>query len=232
LKDHVIVCGVGTTGRNIITELFHARTPVVAIDTNEHALQALREYDRPVRYSYVVGDATDDDVLAQAGMQDARGIAATLPSDKDNLYIVVAARQTNPQARIIARTDKLSHVEKLKRVGADSVVAMNYIGGQRMASEVLRPAFVRFLDAMLRDPRATYRLWEVVIGDHSMIAGLTVREAAIRETFGVSVLAIGDGLDSWHINPGDTVRLAPGTVMIVLASSEQVGTLQLAAGAK
>ena len=228
----MIVCGVGTTGRNITTELFHARVPLVAIDTNEKALLSLREFHRPVRYSYVVGDATDDEVLAQAGIQDARGVAATLPSDKDNLYIVVATRQNNAHARIVARVTELSHVERLKRVGADSVVAMNYIGGQRIASEMLRPAFVRFLDAMLRDPRATYRLCEVTIGTGSMIAGLTVREAAIRETFGVSVLAVGDGAESWHVNPRDTVRLAPGTVMIVLASTEQVETLQLAAGAK
>jgi voltage-gated potassium channel len=228
----MIVCGAGTTGRNIISELFHARAPVVAIDTDEQPLLSLREYQRPVRFSYIVGDATDDDVLARAGIQDARGIAATLPSDKDNLYIVVAARQNNATARIAARVSQLSHVEKLKRVGADTVVAMNYIGGQRIASEMLRPAFVRFLDAMLRDPRATYRLWEVTIGAGSMIANLTVREAAIRETFGVSVLAVGDGAESWHVNPGDTERLAPGTVMIVLASTEQVDTLQLAAGAK
>ena len=228
----MIVCGVGTTGRNITTELFHARVPLVAIDTNEKALLSLREFHRPVRYSYVVGDATDDEVLAQAGIQDARGVAATLPSDKDNLYIVVATRQNNAHARIVARVTELSHVERLKRVGADSVVAMNHIGGQRIASEMLRPAFVRFLDAMLRDPRATYRLCEVTIGTGSMIAGLTVREAAIRETFGVSVLAVGDGAESWHVNPRDTVRLAPGTVMIVLASTEQVATLQLAAGAK
>lgn len=228
----MIVCGVGTTGRNISTELFHARAPVVAIDTNEQALLSLREYHRPVRFSYVVGDATDDEVLTRAGIQDARGVAATLPSDKDNLYIVVAARQNNPYARIVARVTQVSHVERLRRVGADSVVAMNYIGGQRIASEMLRPALVRFLDAMLRDPRATYRLFEVTIGTGSMIANLTVREAAIRETFGVSVLAVGDGAESWHVNPRDTARLAPGTVMIVLASTEQVETLQLAAGAK
>ena len=228
----MIVCGVGTTGRNIITELFHARAPVVAIDTDEQALLSLGEYHRPVRFSYVVGDATDDEVLTRAGIQDARGVAATLPSHKDNLYIVVAARQSNPHARIVARVTQISHVEKLKRVGADSVVAMNYIGGQRIASEMLRPAFIRFLDAMLRDPRATYRLCEITIGTGSMIANLTVREAAIRETFGVSVLAVGDGAESWHVNPGDAVRLAPGTVMIVLASTEQVETLQLAAGAK
>jgi len=228
----MIVCGAGTTGRNIVTELFHARAPVVAIDTDEQALLSLREYHRPVRFSHIVGDATDDDVLMRAGIDKARGVAATLPSEKDNLYIVIAARQQNPYARIVARVTHASHMDKMKRVGADSVVAMNYIGGQRIASEMLRPAFVRFLDAMLRDPRETYRLCEVTIGTGSMIANLTVREAAIRETFGVSVLAVGDGQESWHVNPGDSERLVPGTVMIVLASTEQVATLQLAAGAK
>src|SRR5207244_4827220 len=111
----MIVCGAGTTGRNIITELFEARTPVVAIDTDEQALLSVGQYHRPVRFSYIVGDATDDEVLARAGVHDARGIAATLPSDKDNLYIVVAARQHNAHARIVARATQLSHVEKIKR---------------------------------------------------------------------------------------------------------------------
>src|SRR5678816_4731759 len=143
----MIVCGAGTTGRNIVTELFHARAPVLAIDTNEQALVSLREFHRPVRFSYVVGDATDDEVLMRAGIRDARAVAATLPSEKDNLYIVIATRQNNTHARVVARVSQISQVEKLKRVGADSVIAMNHIGGQRMVSEMLRPAFVRFLDA-------------------------------------------------------------------------------------
>ena len=227
MKNHMIVCGAGATGRHIITELFKARTPVVAIDTDEEVLVELREDYPDAAFEYVVGDATDDDVLADAGLTEAAGLAAVLPSDKDNLYIVVSTRQSNPSSRIVARVSEASHAQKITRAGADSVVAMNYIGGRRMATEMLRPVLVRFLDDMLKDERAN-RLCEVRIEQDSTIAGKTLAEAAIREKFGISVLAIGDGVERWRLNPDDNERLTPGTVIIVLGSSEQVEPVQAA----
>jgi voltage-gated potassium channel len=228
----MIVCGAGATGRHIITELFNARTPVVAIDIDEESLTWLRERHPDAQFEHVVGDATDDDVLAQAGITEARGLAATLPSDKDNLYIIVSTRQRNSRARIVARITEVSHAEKLKRAGADSVVAMNYIGGRRIASEMMRPVFMRFLDDMIKDTRASYRLRDVTIQAGSTLAGRGLGDAAIREKFGMSVLAIGDGAESWRFNPDDSERLEPGSVVIVLGSSEQVDALQAAATAQ
>jgi voltage-gated potassium channel len=232
MKDHMIVCGAGATGRHIITELFHARASVVAIDSDEGVLLSIREHYPDAPFEYVVGDATDDEVLARAHIADARGVAATLPSDKDNLYIVVSTRQSNPDARIVARVTEVSHADKIKRAGADSIVAMNYIGGRRIASEMLRPVLVRFLDDMLKDPSAAYRLCEVTIEAGSALAGLTLEQAAIRDKFGMSVLAIGDGAASWRFNPEGTESLAGGTVVIVLGSAEQVEPLQAAAKAR
>src|ERR1051325_5890379 len=188
MKDHVIVCGAGTTGRNVIEELLTTGVPVVAIDTRESELKEIADKFPKAEFSYIVGDATDDDVIAQTNLPTARGLVAALSSDKDNLYLTVAARQANPGTRIVARCAELSHVDKIKRSGADAVVSPNLIGGMRLVSELLRPAVVRFLDEMLRDRRAAYRIEEVRLGDG--LLGDTLRDARVRERFGMTVLAM------------------------------------------
>src|SRR4029079_18766926 len=126
-------------------------------DVREGELREIADKFPKVEFAYIVGDATDDNVMAQTGLDRARGLVAALSSDKDNLYLTVSGRQTNPNARIVARCAELTHVDKIKRSGADAVVSPNYIGGMRLFCELLRPAVVRFLDDMLRDKGAAYR---------------------------------------------------------------------------
>ncbi len=227
MKDHVVVCGAGSTGRNVIEELIKTGVPVVAIDTREDELKAIADAHPKAPYSYVVGDATDDDIMAQVNLPGARGVVAALSSDKDNLYLTVSARQQNANARIIARAAELSHVEKIRRSGADAVVSPNYIGGLRMVSEMLRPSVVRFLDDMMRDVRAAFRIEEVTLGDGARSLGDTLREAKVRERFGMTVLAMRskDAQVSTY-NPDASERLAPGMTLVVLGSAEQVSQLR------
>ena len=227
MKDHVVVCGAGSTGRHVIEELLAAGVPVVAIDLHEDELREIAEKFPRAEFSYLVGDATDDDVMAQTGLDRARGVVAALSSDKDNLYLTVSARQTNPGVRIVARCAELSHVEKIRRSGADAVVSPNFIGGMRLVSELLRPAVVRFLDDMLRDRRAIYRIEEIQLGDGAAGLGATLREAGVRERFGMTVLALRAGdSSSWVYNPDANERLGPGTTLVVLGSAEQVAELR------
>jgi voltage-gated potassium channel len=233
MKDHIVVCGAGSTGRNIIEELVAVGVPVVAIDTNEHTLREIVDKAGKAQISYLVGDATEDDIMAQAGIATARGVVTALSSDKDNLYVVVSARQLNPNARIVARCAETAHIDKIKRAGADSVVSPNYIGGVRMVSEMLRPTVVRFLDEMLRDKRATYRIDEVAIIAGSALDGLSLRAAKIRERFGMSVLALRPAADSaWQYNPTAEAVLAAGMTVVVLGSTEQVASLRAQAAAQ
>lgn len=226
MKNHTIVCGAGSTGGHIIEELLSSHMAVIAIDTDESRLQELAAKYPNEEFSYLVGDATDDDILDQAALSSSTGLVAALSSDKDNLYLVVSVRQQNPKARIIARCSELSHVDKLKRAGADSVVSPNHIGGMRMVSELLRPAVVRFLDEMLRDKRATFRIDEVRISDGEL-AGKSLREAQIRERFGMTVLAIKPADDKpWSYNPDAGERLSPGMTLVVLGSPDQVKSLR------
>jgi voltage-gated potassium channel len=229
MKDHVVVCGAGSTGRNVIEELIKTGVPVVAIDTREDELKEIADKNPKAEFSYVVGDATDDDIMAQANLAGARGVVAALSSDKDNLYLTVSARQQNSSARIIARAAELSHVEKIRRSGADAVVSPNYIGGLRMVSEMLRPSVVRFLDDMMRDARAAFRIEEVTLGDGARALGETLREAKVRERFGMTVLAMrSKDASVWTYNPDASERLAPGMTLVVLGSAEQVSQLRSA----
>ena len=227
MKDHVIVCGAGSTGRNVIEELIATGVPVIAIDTREDELKDIADKHPKAQFTYIVGDATDDDVINQTNLATARGLVAALSSDKDNLYLTVSARQSNPSARIVARCAELSHVEKIKRSGADAVVSPNYIGGMRLVSELLRPAVVRFLDDMLRDRRAAFRIEEVLLGESAIALGSTLRDARVRERFGMTVLAVRSKQDGpWTYNPDASEQIGPGATLVVLGSAEQVTALR------
>lgn len=232
MKDHFVVCGVGSTGRHIVNELLTTGRSVVAIDTNEAELREIEAAFPRAHYSFIVGDATDDEVLAQVNIQHARGVVAALSSDKDNLYLVVATRQISSNARLIARCAELNHVDKLKRAGADAVVSPNFIGGMRMVSELVRPSVVKFLDEMLRDKAAPMRIEEVAIGAGSGLAGQTLRDADVRGKYGMSVLAVkASASGAWEYNPSPDRRLEAGAILVVLGSSEQVVGLRKTAEA-
>lgn len=227
MKDHVIVCGAGSTGRNVIEELIKTKRPVIAVDVNEDLLKDLADRYPGADYAWVVGDATDDEVMAQLNISEAIGMVAALSSDKDNLYLTVSARQDNPKLRIIARCAEMSHVEKLKKAGADSVVSPNFIGGMRLVSEMVRPTVVRFLDEMLRDNRATMRIEEITLRNTEL--GGTLRSAKIHDQYGMLVLAIRAKDDApWTYNPTADAKLGVGTTLVVLGTADQVSKLRTA----
>ena len=150
LEGHIIVCGVGSTGFHILTELVDVHDNFVVVDVNADRLRRLDEEIHDRALLYVVGDATDDHVLEQAGVKRARGLIAALHEDKDNLFATISARALNPSVRIVAKAIEMSADRKLRRAGADQVVSPNRIGGMRMVSELVRPQVVRFLDEMMR----------------------------------------------------------------------------------
>ena len=229
LEDHFIVCGVGSTGGHIIEELLAVNRPVVAIDTSAERLEALAGiYDK--HFMYVVGDATEDEILESANLTQARGLVAALASDKDNLYLVVSARQANASARIVARGSDIPVLAKLKKAGADTVVSPNYIGGMRMVSEMIRPNVVRFLDVMLRDANATMRIDEVTVGVESRYAGHKLKDADIRRDLHVTVLAaLEPGSEDYIYNPDGEFMLTAGMTMVVLGDQLAVDKLRKAA---
>jgi len=220
------VCGVGRTGIHVVEELLAVGEHVVAIDQDERLLDELRQRD----VLTVHGDATDDDVLARAGLMRAKGLVTALDDDKTNLFVVVTARQTNPRLRIVAKATSPAAAEKFKRAGADAVVTPNFIGGMRIASELLRPQVVRFLDEMLRDKDARLRIEEATVSERGSIAGQTLREANLRESAGVLVLAVRSEDGAVSYVPPSELRVQAGQTLIAIGNPEQIATLRRLVG--
>lgn len=220
LRDHYIVCGLGETGYHIVEELDKNLHPTVVIDHNPERLKKLEGLKNVL---HLTGDATDEDVLKAAGIEHARGIILVLPSDKDNLFITVTAKQMNPDVRIVAKGIDAKAKTKLVKAGADAVVAPNLIGGLRMASEMVRPTAVGFLDTMLRAQTKTLRIDEVEVGPGSEFDGRTLPELRLKDRFGILVLAFKkSGDDEMHFNPPVTEKFASGTRLIVMGDARDI----------
>ena len=164
--------------------------------------------------------------MASSSNSASRAVFASASARSESASTVVETRLVNPKARIVAKSEERSHIEKFRRVGADAVVSPPLIGSLRLVSEMMRPTVVRFLDEMLRDKRG-YRIEEVTIGAGSSLVGVALRDAGIRSTFGMSVLAMSNAT-GWDYNPTADAKLAGGMTIVVLGSTEQVAALRAA----
>jgi voltage-gated potassium channel len=222
LRDHYIVCGLGETGRHVSEELHRSDTELVAIENSQAVVDRLNEYPGGV-YSgmlTVIGDATDENVLQQAGLDRARGLVTCLASDKDNLVVTVLARQQSPKIRIVTRYKELSFSARMLKAGANSTVSPNQIGGLRLASEVLRPQVVAFLDLMLQEKSRTLRIEEILIGAHSPWMGRTLKQLDLQARHNLILLAVkgaGHSGAGFVVNPPEQFRIEQDAVIIVLA---------------
>lgn len=225
LSGHTVVCGAGSTGRHVIDEMIATGTPFVAVDVDESRLLDVVKLHPDVTIPYVVGDATMDLVLKDAGIERAKGLVAALREDKDNLFLVISARAANSQMRIVARSGDLRVFELMRKAGANAVVSPNFIGGMRLASELIRPNVVEFLDEMIRDRDMNLRIEEVVIPAGSAFAGKMLRESRIRDVTDALVLAIREH-GKFHYNPGPDTVLAAGDTLVLLGRTASVGKLR------
>ena len=225
MKDHYIVCGTGATGAAVLKELVHTERPVVAIESNDDRVQKLqRDFpDVPV----IKDDFTDDVVLARAGIERAAGLVICTTIGKDALVTTITARQLNPRLRIIARALDEHFIERLRTAGADSVVSPAMIGGMRMASELVRPAVVSFLDKMLKDRDRNLRVEEVVVPAHSPFVGRALGDLNAHARTNCLVLAMRrTATDEYLYNPPDVTMLSGDAVLIVMGDPPGVRALR------
>jgi voltage-gated potassium channel len=231
MSEHIIVCGSGTTGGLVVDELISTRTPFVIIEREEREVSETRERHKGVECNYVLGNATDQGVLEEAGIARAKGIIVTLPEDKDCLIVTITARQMNPRLRIVSRVHEPGYVARVRRAGADAVVSPNAIGGMRLVSEMIRPTVVQFLDLMLRDKEKNLRIEQVPISEGSEIIGKKLSETQIRKTTDLLVIAAqNEHTGAYTYNPGPNFTVEKGTILIVLGSTDDVIKLRQACG--
>ena len=228
LSGHVILCGAGRTGRRVIEELLPSRREFVVIEHDPGHIQAAREIAGD-DLLVVEGDANHDNTLHQAGIERASALLAALGRDEDNVFACLSARALNPDLTIIVRAYEEESHEKLYRAGADHVVSPNVTGAVRMASVLLRPSVVSFLDVATRSPGMSLRMEQSRVGTASDLAGKSLADANIREATGLIVIAVGKrgSADGGYIfNPGADTLLEAGDDLIVLGKPEQIEALR------
>jgi len=215
LADHIILCGGGRVGHYILEELKLSGLDFVLIEQREEKILELQE--RYGNFPALAGDATRDEDLLAVGIEKASGIISALADDKDNLCIVVTCRQLNPRLRIITRCRSIEFSSKLKLLGAD-VVMPNFIGGLRMASQMVRPKTVHYLDMMLRDKENIVRIGDVTITEKSGLAGKEISAINFRDYGNLLLLAIMEaGGKQINYNPAGSYCLQSGDTMVFQA---------------
>ncbi len=219
MKNHYIVCGIGMVGLYVVHELFLTKRPFIAIDNDEDKLSILKAND--IDADLVVGDATENEVLWKAMIEHATGLFATTDSDNDNIVISLTAKQLNPSMRIVTRCNDTKNIDKLKRAGADSVVALNFIGGLRMASEMIRPHVTSFLDMMLRDKYSPMRVEEVHVPPGSPYVGKPVSAIDFRVIGNIMLISARKPSGEWVYNPYPDTLVEANMSMIVIATPQE-----------
>jgi len=219
LKDHYIVCGAGAVGQTVIKSFREHAAPFVVIEENEKRVEDLQASG----VLAITGDATNEDILQQAGILRARGIVCTLSTDAENVFTVLTARQMHDDIYIVSKAIDPSAHRKLLKAGANKTISPNEIGGLRIAAHMVRPSVISFLDMITRSGEIALELEEVVIKAHSALAGKKLSEAKIPEQSGLIVLALRKKEDKdFKFNPSSKETLEEGDTMVVLGTDEQV----------
>lgn len=227
MKDHIIVCGAGRTGRQVAQELDPVTQNYIVIESDPKQVEALKEY--VPKAQVIEGDATHDHVLLEAGLMRAKGLISCLSADADNLYVCLSARELATSVTIVARAYEEESVAKLYRAGANHVVSPNVSSAIRMASVLLRPSVVSFLDVATRSSKLALRMEQAIVGEGSVIAGSTLEEAQILRETGLIVIAMrkrGSDESDFVFNPSTATSVESGDEVIVLGESDQIERLK------
>lgn len=223
LNRHYILCGFGRVGRQVAREFALDRVPFVVIDNNPQKVEeCLAE-----GYLAMLGEASEDGVLQEAGVQRAKGLVAAVNSDADNVFVTLSARKINPDLYIVARASSEESADKLEIAGADRTLSPYAVGGRRLASLATQPLIVDFLDVVTRGRKGIeFRLEEFGVPKESPLANCTIGELQIGEKTGAMILAIRTEEGKFDTTPSAQDRILPGDTLIVLGTREQIGRLE------
>jgi len=232
LRDHYIICGCGVVGKEVALEFQRAGMPFVIVDQDpQHS-----ELARDETVLLLEGDAEDDEALIKAGIQRAKGLIAALRNDDANVFVVLTARQLNPALTIVSRATDERTAGKILKAGANRVFSPDQIVGRRMASVILRPSVVNFLEVVMGGGDVAMRLEEVPVVAGSPLIGKQLRETNIGQQTGSIVVSIQGSDGGLRVNPSATATLSSvvlqeGDLLIALGSEGQLKRLKdLAAG--
>lgn len=225
LKNHFIVCGAGRVGSRLVRSLIEAGEDFVVIETDPDKLTELAESG----VATLARDATLEATLREAGVTRARGLAACLPDDADNVYVVLTARDLNPQLHIVARAAEEQAEAKLIRAGANRVVAPTILGGHRLAVALTKPAVGDFIDSLTVNTLGLV-FEQLTVGANSLVAGKKLKDTNIRSELDIVVVSIQRCDGEMVFNPSGEAVIAAGDILIAIGKAESL--MKLTAMAK
>lgn len=224
LNDHIIICGFGKNGEIAGNGLGISKKEVVFIEKDA---DVINNFNNEKNYQFLHGDAVLESVLVEAGIERASTIITTLPSDADNVFITLTAKELNPQIQIISKATERNTEKKLRRAGADHVVMPDRVGGSYMASLVIRPSVVEFLELLNGDQDSEYSLEEI---NHKLLKdkfkNLSLGEMDVKNKTGATVLAFKDKKEGFVFNPNSEVICDEGDVIILLGNKKSIQTFK------
>ena len=220
LKGHFILCGYGRVGQEIARIFTEEGVSFVVIDKRQESIASIEKN----RGLHVFGDATSDEVLKEAGIEQARGLVAALGSDTDSVYITLSARELRPDLFIEARASSSMAGAKLKKAGADRIIAPYSLGARRMAELALRPAVVDFIDTVIRSRGRDLQMENIIVRHDSTLAGITVGETRHRTKAAILTISRKDG--KLLVNPSIEETIEVGDRLITLGTKKQLAALE------
>jgi len=217
LQDHFVICGSGRVGSHLVRDLVRTEQPFVVIENDQQRAAEFSQRGMNV----LVGDATLEESLREAGVERARGLAACLPNDADNVYVVLTARDLNPRLHIVARAAEEQAEAKLLRAGANHVVAPTIIGGHRMAVSLTKPAVSEFFDS-ITGSELGLGFEQVEVDVASPLVGQELRVTPIRAELDIVVVSIRRQNGDTLFNPAGDAKIEGGDILIAIGQVESL----------
>jgi voltage-gated potassium channel len=222
LKSHIIICGYGRNGKQAATKLLAYKKAFVVIEKNKEIIDKFQSELVP----FVQGNANEDEILLQAGIERAHCLISALPNDADNLFVVLSARQINKNMNIISRASQDTSYKKLKLAGANNVILPDRIGGDHMASLVVVPGLIEFIDNLSIVGKANINIEEVPVEKLYNTSQIkTIKDLDLRKKTGCNVIGYKDVNGEYIVNPEANQELIPNSKVIVLGRPEQIQRL-------
>jgi len=221
MEKHYIVCGYGRMGRIICREMIQNGAPFVVVEKTPEVITSI---DKDILS--ISGDATQDTVLKEAGIERAKGLISVLSTDADNLYVVLSARGLNPRLRIVARASDEGAERKLFRAGADNVVSPYFIGGLRIAHTILKPAVVDFIEFATKSGNIELQMEEVLVNESSRLVNKALDECGIRKDLGIIIVAIKRESGEMEFNPTSTSIIKKGDTLVAMGETRHLKALR------
>jgi len=216
LKNHYIICGHGRMGQTVRERLEAENLPFVVIDNSEEGLIELKGKQDCL---HIEGDATNEDVLIQAGIKRAKALAALLATDADNLYLVMTVKMINPSLFVLSKVMDEEAERKILQIGANKVVSPYKEGGLKIAQGLIRPTLVDFLDLIIRRSELSLSMEELTVKKDSRIVDQTLAECDIRRKANVIVVAVKKPGEDIEFNPSPSVNIVKGDTLLVLGNT-------------